>query len=148
TTAADAADLLGLAARFGLTLMENHKFLHHAQHAAVRAMIDEGAIGELRSFSACFGIPPRPPSDIRYRADLGGGALLDVGVYPVKAAQLFLGDDLDVAGSLLRQDERLGVDLAGNALLIGPGGVPAELSFSLHSAYRCTYAVWGSTGRI
>ncbi|GHH78966.1 oxidoreductase [Streptomyces sulfonofaciens] len=148
TGLAEAEDLVATAAGHGRWIMDGFMFLHHSQHAAVRRLLDDGAIGEPRLFSSAFGIPPRDPGDVRYRPELGGGALLDVGVYTVRAAQLFLGEELTVAGSVLRRDTGRGIDLGGNALLLSAAGVPAELSFSFQSAYRSTYAIWGSEGRI
>ncbi|MFD2765793.1 Gfo/Idh/MocA family protein [Micromonospora eburnea] len=144
----DTEDLVGLARERGLVLMDGFQFLHHAQHAAVRTMVDQGRIGQLREFTAVFGIPPRADDDIRYRPDLGGGALLDVGVYPVRVAQLFLGPDLEVVGSLLRRDARRGVDISGAALLASPQGIPAHHSFSFAASYRSGYALWGSEGSL
>jgi predicted dehydrogenase len=143
-----ASVLVEQARKAGLLLMEGFMFLHHSQHAAVRGMVADGVVGTPRAFSSAFGIPPRPPEDIRYRSDLGGGALLDLGVYPLRAARLFLGDELSVAGAVLRQDPRYGVDVAGSTLLSTQDGVTAELSFGFEHGYRNTYAVWGSRGRL
>jgi NDP-hexose-3-ketoreductase len=148
TGLAEAEDLVTTAARRGRWLMDGYMFLHHSQHAAVRKLIADGAIGRPRLFSSSFGIPPREPGDVRYRADLGGGALLDVGVYTIRAAQLFLGEELAVAGSVLHRDPERGIDLGGSALLCSADGVPAELSFGFQSSYRSTYSIWGSEGRI
>ncbi|MEU2182058.1 Gfo/Idh/MocA family protein [Streptomyces thermolilacinus] len=148
TTAAEAARLTRLARERGLVVMENFAFVHHGQQEAVRSLLADGAIGELRSLSAEFAFPPMPYTDIRYRHDLGGGALLDAGVYPIRAARLFLGDELEVTGASLREDPGRGVDLAGAALLTGPTGVSAHLSFGFVHSYRCGYTLWGSAGRI
>ncbi|MCZ4121784.1 Gfo/Idh/MocA family protein [Streptomyces sp. H39-S7] len=148
TGAGEAAELVAAARDSGLWLMENFLFLHHSQHAAVRERIAAGAIGEPRVFSSAFGVPPRPDGDIRNSPELGGGALLDVGAYTVRAATYFLGPDLTLAGSQLRIDGRTGVDVGGSALFHTPAGVAAELSFGFDSSYRTTYALWGSEGRI
>jgi len=145
---ATAETLVARARAAGLLLMESFMFLHHSQHATVRAMLADGVIGELRVFSSAFGIPPRPEGDVRYAAALGGGALLDVGVYPIRAARLFLGPELTVVGSVLREDPRHGVDVAGSALLSTSDGVTAELSFGFEHAFHSTYAFWGSRGRL
>jgi predicted dehydrogenase len=148
---ADPGTALGLverAAKAGLWLMENFMFLHHSQHETVRRLIADGRIGEPRVFSASFGIPPRDPSDVRYRADLGGGALLDVGVYPIRAAQFLLGADLEVVGSVRRVDEARGVDVGGHVLLCTRSGATAELSFGFEHAYRSCYSLWGDRGRL
>lgn len=75
-------ELLELADTRDLVLMENVMFVHHHLHRAVRSLVADGAIGELRAFQAAFTIPPLPDGDIRYDPELGGGALADVGVYP------------------------------------------------------------------
>jgi NDP-hexose-3-ketoreductase len=144
----ETEDLLALARERGLVLHENMTFPHHTLHAEVRRLLESGAIGELRELSASFGIPPRAPEDIRYRPELGGGALLDVGVYPVRAALEFLGPGLEVAGAVLRTDPASGVDVAGGALLARKDGVTAQVGFGFAHAYRNTYALWGSLGRL
>ncbi|MGP3912317.1 Gfo/Idh/MocA family protein [Nonomuraea sp. 10N515B] len=148
TSPHDTERLVRLAAERGLVLRENYMFLQHSQHAYVRRLLDGGAIGELRAFSAIFAIPPRPPDDIRYRAELGGGALLDVAGYPIRAAQLFLGGELEVAGASLRHSLALDVDVAGGALLTRPDGVHAHVSFGLEHLYASRYELLGSEGRI
>ncbi|WP_343235465.1 Gfo/Idh/MocA family protein [Streptomyces bauhiniae] len=147
-TAEEAARLTRLARERGLVVMENFAFVHHTQQEAVRTLLAEGAIGELRSLSAEFAFPSLVDTDIRYRRELGGGALLDAGVYPLRAARLFLGDELEVTGATLREDPGHGVDVAGAALLTGPTGISAHVSFGFVHSYRCGYTLWGSAGRI
>lgn len=142
----EAEDLVATAVACDRRLTENFAFLHNPRHALVTRLLTEGAIGEPWLFSAVFGIPARDPGDIRNRADLGGGAMLDVGVYPVRAAQLHLGPELTVAGSVL--DRGPDVDVGGAALLRSAAGVPAQLSFSHHSSYRSSYEICGRDGRI
>jgi predicted dehydrogenase len=148
TDATRTRQLWSLAAARGLALMENVMFVHHRQHAAVRRLLTEGAIGELRAFHAAFAIPRLPDHDIRYRAELGGGALWDVGVYPVRAAMHYLGDGLDVIGAMLVTVPRWRVHTSGAALLHTPSGISAHLTFGLDHAYRSALELWGSTGRL
>lgn len=148
TSHSSAATLTEQARRAGLCLGENFMFLHHPQHGVVRDLLADGTIGELRSFAASFTVPPFSPDDIRYQAGLGGGALLDLGVYPLRAAQLFLGDRLHVAGAVLRHDAERGVDVGGGALLATPSGVTAQLTFGMADTYRSRYELCGSEGRI
>ncbi|MER5393920.1 Gfo/Idh/MocA family oxidoreductase [Saccharopolyspora sp. NPDC002686] len=148
TSSQSTEDLLALARARGLVLMENFMFPHHGQHARVRELVAGGAIGTLHAFSAAFAIPRRPDDDIRYQAPLGGGALIDVGGYPIAAAEFFLGGGLRVVGAHLRHDDELGVDLAGSALLRTPDGISATLTFGLDHFYGSRYELWGSAGRI
>ncbi|MFF3752525.1 Gfo/Idh/MocA family protein [Streptomyces sp. NPDC002018] len=147
TDPAATAALAALAASSGLALRENVMFVHHSQHAAVRHLVADGAIGEVRAFRAAFTVPRLPDGDIRYDPALGGGALWDTGVYPVRAALHFLGEDLDVVGAtLVRGGPGRAVDTAGAALLRDAAGVGAQLTFGLDHAYRSGYELWGSTG--
>ncbi|GES27521.1 Gfo/Idh/MocA family oxidoreductase [Streptomyces angustmyceticus] len=140
--------LLALAAARGLVLAENVMFPHHRQHTAVRALVRAGAIGELRSLSAAFAVPRLPDEDIRHRPELGGGALWDTGVYPVRAAVHHLGGGLRVVGAALSRGPGRLVDTAGSALLVRDDGVTAHLSFGLDHAYRNVCELWGTRGRI
>lgn len=146
TSLEDTARVVLLAEEKGLVLMENLMFVHHRQHEQVRRLLAEGAIGELRSFSSAFAIPALSKDDIRYQAELGGGSLLDVGVYPLRAAQLFLGLDLQVRGAHLRYEG--GIDVAGEALLRSSDGVTAQVTFGMEHAYRSSYELWGSEGHM
>lgn len=148
TSVSRTRELVTTARSRGLVLMENVMFLHHSQHAAVRSLVADGAIGELRAFHAAFAVPRRPADDIRYSADLGGGALLDTGVYPIRAAMSFLGNDLQVASAVLTRRHGHPVDSAGQALLCASNGVGASVTFGLDHAYRSGYELWGSGGRI
>nr|AXL06315.1 gfo/Idh/MocA family oxidoreductase [uncultured bacterium] len=148
TSVSRTRELIAAARSAGLVLLENVMFLHHSQHVAVRKLLADGAIGDLRAFHAAFAVPPRPPGDIRHRADLGGGALLDTGVYPVRAAMTFLGGELDVVAAVLTRRHGHPVESAGQALLCRADGVSASASFGIDHAYRSGYELWGSDGRI
>lgn len=145
---AETVRLLELARSRGLVLLENYMFLYHSQHATVRKLIADGAIGELRGFSSSFTIPPKPTGDIRYQRDVGGGPFLDFGGYPVRAALHFLGNDLQIAGAVLRHNTEWDVVMSGTILLSTAQGVTAQLTFGMEHSYRNSYSLSGSTGRI
>jgi predicted dehydrogenase len=142
------AALFGLARERGLTLMENVMFVHHGQHARVREAVADGAIGEVRAFHAAFTVPRRPLDDIRYDPALGGGALWDTGVYPLRAAMELLGPELEVLGACLTAGPGFAVDTSGAALLRSGDGACVQLTFGLDHAYRNSYELCGSAGRI
>ena len=146
--AGTARALVALAERQGLLVMENFAFLQHPQHEQALAIVRNGEIGELRSYSGTFGVPLTDPSGIRYQAALGGGSLWEVGCYPVRAAQEYLDSSIQVLGAGLEVDPDLGVDTSGTALLRDGRGVTASCSFGLTHSYRSTYEIWGSHGRL
>lgn len=133
---ADTRVLSELAQARGLQLAEVAMYQHHAQFAWVRALLQEkAATGErLIDARARFTIPELPATDIRYRRDLGGGALLDVGFYPLSAAVALFGPPSAVA-AVGHRSRALGVDLSGSALLSYDG-------FACHGlwAIGCSYA--------
>ncbi|OII69426.1 Gfo/Idh/MocA family protein [Streptomyces sp. CC77] len=148
TDAGRTARLLALARTRGLVLRENVMFVHHHQHRAVERLVAGGAIGEPRSFHGAFTIPARPDGDIRYDPELGGGALADVGIYPLRAALHLLGPGLDVVGASLTRAAGRRVETSGAVLLSAPCSLTAQLTFGMEHAYRSTYALWGSEGGI
>ena len=144
-----ASKMVEAARRNRKNLIENFMFTYHSQHDFVRELIRQGEIGELRNFKANFGFPPFPNiNNIRYNKLLGGGALLDAGAYTIKAAQMFLGHDLSISGSFLKQDDSLGVDISGGALVVNPEGIIGELAWGFENYYQCNYELWGSHGKV
>jgi NDP-hexose-3-ketoreductase len=147
-TFASAVALVQLAEARGLALLESFMFLCHSQHTRVRELTADGVIGELRSLTAEFAFPSHDYDAIRWQPDIGGGALTDIGVYPIRTALLHLGAYVDVVGATLEVDPERAVDTAGAALVVAPGGVSAHLTWGMRHSYRSRYALWGSSGRI
>ncbi|MCD4670582.1 MAG: Gfo/Idh/MocA family oxidoreductase [Actinomycetia bacterium] len=145
---AEAKSMVKQAEASDLLIMENYMFQHHSQHRFVKDMLDNGEIGDIRLFRSCFGFPPLPENNFRYNKDLGGGALLDAGGYPVKAAQLFLGNNLKVKAADLWFCEDRGIDIHGSAYLSSQEGSVAEIAFGFDNYYQCNYEFWGSKGKI
>ncbi|UFQ18661.1 MULTISPECIES: Gfo/Idh/MocA family protein [Streptomyces] len=140
--------LLRLADSLGLVLLENVAFPHHGQHAHVRKLLADGVIGDVRDFTSVFTIPPRPDGDIRYRPDVGGGALLDMGIYPIHAALYHLGSDVEVLHAVLRVRARTGAVVSGRILACTPAGATADLTFGMEHSYRTSCEFAGTTGRL
>jgi predicted dehydrogenase len=89
-TLADTERVLAAARRTGTLLWEAFSFPFHAQFERVATLVADGAIGELMEIKSNFHFSLTRPENIRYSRDLQGGALLDVGCYPVRlAAELF-----------------------------------------------------------
>ncbi|WP_306340767.1 Gfo/Idh/MocA family protein [Streptomyces sp. AS13] len=148
TDGRSTAALVELAAARGLVLAENVMFVHHPQHEVVRGLVADGAIGEPRLLNAAFEIPALPEEDIRHRRELGGGALFDVGLYPVRAALHLVPGPLSVVDAELTERPGREVETGGWALLRNPAGVTARLAFGLEHSYRCRYELHGSEGSI
>ncbi|MFD7228914.1 Gfo/Idh/MocA family protein [Streptomyces sp. NPDC059881] len=145
---AEAAELVALARSRGLFLMEAMWMYCNPVVRRLAELVRDGAIGEVRTVQADFGLAGPFTADHRLRdPELGGGALLDLGVYPVSFAQLLLGEPDHVQAHALLSDE--GVDL-NTGMLLGwsDPGASALLSCSVVADTPMTAAVTGSAGRI
>jgi NDP-hexose-3-ketoreductase len=149
-TLEEAENAVALARAKGLAIMENFQFQHHSQHQTVKQLLAEGAIGELRSFRASFGFPPfGGDANIRYKKELGGGALLDTGAYTLKATSFLCGDGFDVKAAHMVYHEEYGVDWYGGAFLAHDDKkIFSEVAWGFENFYQCNYELWGSSGKI
>src|SRR5574341_1082730 len=87
--AEDARHLLEVSRRHpDLKVMEAFMYRHHPQWHLVRKLVREGEIGELRSIHTFFNYYLVDPANVRNRADIGGGGLLDVGCYAISLSRL------------------------------------------------------------
>lgn len=143
-------ELIDLAESKGLVLMESFQFRFHKQMRIVGDLIANGDLGKLRSLKSSFGFPPFPDkANIRYQAELGGGALLDAGAYPLRLAQIIMGNDTYVSDATLYFDDHLGVDLMGSAFLKNPRtDVVGFVEFGFNNFYQNSLDIWGSAGRL
>ena len=143
-----AKELVELASRKSLVLMENFQFQHHSQNLFVKSLIEEGVLGELRVLRASFGFPPLPADNFRYDKSAGGGALLDAGAYMLKVSQYFLGTGLEVIAADRHFDKAMDVDLHGSAYLRSSSGLCSEVAWGFDNFYQCNYELWGSKAKI
>ncbi|WP_406445792.1 Gfo/Idh/MocA family oxidoreductase [Streptomyces sp. NBC_00631] len=143
----EAGELVALAKEHGRFLMEAMWMYCNPLIRRLTALVADGAIGEVRTVQADFGLEgPFPPAHRLRNPLLGGGALLDLGVYPVSFAQLLLGEPDGMSARAVLSDE--GVDLQTGALLSWESGALAMLHCSIAGGTGTTASVTGSQGRI
>jgi predicted dehydrogenase len=145
-----AVELNELAREYNLALVENFQFRFHSQLAYIQEVLKKGTIGEIRCIRSSFGFPGlSSENDIRYQTDLGGGALLDAGAYPVKIVQIFMGNDIEVKAANLNNISDKEVDIWGGAYLKQRNGdLFAEIAFGFQHFYQCNIEIWGSKGKL
>ena len=121
-SAAEARELLAVRDRTGVQIGEAFMVRTHPQWLAVKQLVDDGRIGELRLAVGHFSYFRRDPTDIRSRREWGGGALLDIGCYPITLSRwLFGAEPISVAGQIDR-DPDFDVDRLSSGLLRFPTG--------------------------
>ena len=128
-TADQAREMIDGAERAGVKLMEAFMYRLHPMWLEVQRLLGEGAIGDLLAVQSFFSYRNVDPDDIRNRIDAGGGALYDVGCYPVNVARmLFDSEPTDVIASI-RRDPAFGTDVVTSAILDFDGR---------HAAFTCS----------
>ncbi|MPY66040.1 Gfo/Idh/MocA family oxidoreductase [Deinococcus sp. SDU3-2] len=88
----EAQTLADTADETGRVLLEAFAYRFQPHVARLREIVASGELGEVRAFRGAFGFPLTNPDDFRWEAEMGGGALYDVGCYPVSLARLLLGE--------------------------------------------------------
>jgi predicted dehydrogenase len=145
----DAEEMVEVAVKRNLALMEGYMFQYHTQHQKVFELINNGTIGDIRSFKAAFGFPPFPnKNDFRYDNQVGGGALRDAAGYVVRAASFITKRNYTVEGASIYYEPTTKTSLYGNAFLASSDGVGAFLAFGFDNFYQCNYEIWGSKGKL
>ncbi len=148
TSNSDTKKLIEEAKKNSLVFFENYMFKYHSQIEFILKLISDDEIGDIKLLKSSFGFPMMDPGNFRYSRELGGGVLLDAGGYPVKAATIFLGNDIDVISSNLVYSDELGVDIFGTATLKNNDNKIAQISFGFDNYYQCNLEIWGSKGKI
>ncbi len=144
-TTAGATEVVALARSTGTFVMEAMWTRFQPAVVALRELVADGAIGEVRSVQADLGVQGAfDPADRLFAHELGGGALLDLGVYVVSFAQMLLGtpDTVTAVGSRFPT----GVDAEASLLLGHADGRSATLTCSLRSALPGQARVFGTGG--
>lgn len=143
-------ELTQLADQRNLSLLENFLFLHHSQFSIIKKLITDNTIGELRYIRTNFSFPPfENENNIRYKKDLGGGALLDAGVYPLKIIPQFLGYDINITDANILYDNNKEVDILGYGTLTSINGPAfAQFFYGFDSYYQCNIEILGTQGKI
>jgi predicted dehydrogenase len=148
-TVAEAEAMADAAARSGRVLMEAFHYRYHALFARMRALLRAGEIGTVQRLEAWFFIPLLKRNDIRWRADLAGGALMDTGCYTVHLLRHLAEAEPDVVSARALWT-RGGVDRWLTADLRFPGDRSARLTCSLLTSVplRMSARVTGSGGTL
>lgn len=145
--AGEALRMVSTARREGVFLMEAMWTRFIPLVGRVRGLLSEGSIGQVRLFQSDFGFHKEFDRSSRvFAPELGGGALLDVGVYPISFAQMLFGSPEKVCGYAHRG--RTGVDEHAGVVMKFPGGEIAALTTAVTAFTPQETHIIGTTGRI
>ncbi len=145
--ARQAQELKDCAQTHGVFLMEAMwtRFLPAIQKA--KELITRGDIGDILGLEAdfCYNLPEEEEPKI-YQPHMAGGSLLDVGVYGLHFAAMFLGRDPEIISALAHTQG--GVDIHTQVLLKYKGGAIASVSSAIGLEKPETAYIYGTKGRI
>jgi predicted dehydrogenase len=146
--AAEAQAIVAARDRSGRRVLEAFMVRFHPQWQRVRALVQSGRIGRVNAIQSAFLFTVLDPNNVRNRPELGGGALYDVGCYPIVTARYVFGCEPNRAIALVDRDPKLGVDRVTSGLLDFPGGGQLSFSSALQLAAYQRVVILGSEGRI
>lgn len=122
-SAADGQLLADAGARHpDLKLMEAFMYRHHPQWVKAKELATGGAIGTFRTIQSFFSYYNDDPTNIRNMADIGGGALLDIGCYNISLSRFLFDAEPERVFGLVEYDPEMKIDrLASGVLDFGSG---------------------------
>ncbi len=146
-TVAEARTLLEARDRTGVLIEEAFMVRTHPQWLRVRELVASGRIGKLRSIVGFFSYSNADPENIRNVPNFGGGALMDIGCYPITIARFLFGEEPRRAVSQIERDPAMKIDRLTSAILDFPSG-QAVFTCSTQLAPWQRMQIFGTRGRI
>ena len=126
---AEARALLAARDRTGVKIGEAFMVRTHPQWLRTRELIRSGRIGELRSIVGAFSYFNRDAANIRNVLDWGGGAMFDIGCYPITTSRFIFGEEPTRVIGILERDPEFQTDRLSSVMLDFPSG---------HSIFTCS----------
>src|SRR6201988_4345572 len=120
--ASEARTLIDVRNRTGVRIQEAFMVRTHPQWLETRRLIKSGRIGSLRSITCFFSYFNPDPKNIRNQLGLGGGALMDIGCYPITISRFMFETEPSRVLSLIERDATTGTDTLTSAVLDFPNG--------------------------
>jgi xylose dehydrogenase (NAD/NADP) len=141
----EADRLFALAEASGLHLAEAFMYRHHPKTSALKELVDSGSLGEIHTLRSWFTYPASDPAnDIRFKPAMDGGALRDIGSYPVSMLNYLLDAEPEWTAATEVRDSA--VDERFYALMRYPGDIVATFDCSMRSQSGYGVVVVGSEG--
>ena len=146
--AAEARAILGARDRSGKRVIEAFMVRFHPQWQRIRSLVHTGRIGTVGAIQSAFLFTVLDPKNVRNQLQIGGGALYDVGCYPIVTARYVYAAEPERVVALMDRDPELGVDRLSSGIVAFPGGRQLIFSSALQLAPYQRVVILGSQGRI
>ena len=148
--AVEAARMADTARRTGRVLVEAFHYRFHPAFRRVFDIVRSGRLGTIRRVDAAFDVTiPYRPGELRHTLEVGGGALMDLGCYPVHWVRTLVGTDPEIVSATAHCD-RPGVDTSMAAELAFPGGETGSIHTTMapDTRFDAWIRVEGSLGQL
>ncbi len=146
--AEEAQETIDYIVEKGVLFAEAFMYRFHPQYDAVRQLIADGAIGDIRVINATFTFMNTNPDNIRLVPEMGGGGLMDVGCYCINAMRLLTGEEPDGGQAFARYHADTNVDMSASAVLSFPSGVIGHFDCGMETHRTNMVDIRGTAGRI
>jgi D-xylose 1-dehydrogenase (NADP+, D-xylono-1,5-lactone-forming) len=147
TSARDAEAMFAAARRNNVYLVEGYPYRAQPQTLKLRELLAAGEIGRVQLIQACFGFLMNDSENIRLNPDLGGGALMDAGSYPVSLVRMIAGERPARAHAMARWTQS-DVDRTLVGSIEFPSGLLAQVACSFATARHRLAIIVGDEGTI
>jgi NDP-hexose-3-ketoreductase len=139
--------LTAMAKREGLVIMEAFMYRFHNQFKTLKELIESKKYGNVIKIDCEFGFPHLSPNDIRYKANLCGGATYDAGAYTLSAARYLLGEKAKLVWAKTIKLDEYEVDTGGHAILESTSCI-ANCTWAFGASYSNKIRIWCEEGHI
>ena len=146
-SAAEAASLIPIRDETGLQIQEAYVVIHHPQWQRVRELVRAGRIGRVQVIQGWFSYHLDDPDNIRNKRAMGGGGLLDIGVYPLLTGRYVFGAEPVRVFAAMERHAEWDVDVLTTATLQFPSGILSFTCATLLSGHQ-HMMIHGDKGRI
>jgi predicted dehydrogenase len=143
----EAQKLLEVREQTGVKIQEAFMVRTHPQWLGTLELIREGRIGTLRAITGFFSYFNTDATNIRNKIDTGGGALMDIGCYPITISRFIFGEEPRRVAALMQHDPVMKIDRLTSAMLEFPSG-QATFTCSTQLAPYQRMHFFGTRGRI
>jgi predicted dehydrogenase len=144
---AEAQRMVDACRAEGIVLMEAFMYRQHPSWRAVHDLVTSGRIGRLTAIQSWFSYYNDDPANIRNIRAYGGGALYDIGCYPVNLSRWLFGAEPDSVEAAVVRDPGSGVDILTSAVL-GFGDGQATFTSTIRAEDDQRVHIYGTQGRI
>jgi len=144
---AEVLQMIAARDKAGVKMGEAFMIRTHPQWLRTREIVLSGEIGDLVTMHCVFSFFNRDAANIRNRPEFGGGALMDIGCYPIQASRFVFGTEPRRVSARIDRDPDFGIDRTISGLLDFPNGQALfTTSMQMNPYQRVTF--FGTKGNV